>query len=434
MTYVIQYDPAAIDTDYTPRGGCAELVYSHDREVIAEGPAETGKTLAACWKLHLTASKYPRSQWSIVRKTQKSVYGSVLQTWQRVIDGAPVVPYGGEKPEKYTYANGAVVWIGGMDNPDKVLSSERDGVYVNQAEELTADDWEKITTRTTGRGSVVPFAQAFGDCNPGGSKHWIRDRARDGKLRLIRTQHQDNPTLYMEGGELTDQGRRTMEALDGLTGVRRKRLKEGIWATAEGAVYDIFDAAVHVREQDRARYRRYRLVMDEGYTNPAVILVIGEDGDGRRHVFAEYYRRGVLQGEVITQALAMGKEYGTRLAYVDEAAAGLIADLMNNRMDAHGAKGRVLDGIYAVQNALKVQGDGRPRLTVDPSCVNTINEFESYEWKPEKDEPKKENDHAMDAVRYDFAVDGPVELPKAQPTQASKWLADGDNVGWSKKY
>jgi phage terminase large subunit len=307
-------------------------------------------------------------------------------------------------------------------------------VYVNQAEELTADDWEKITTRTTGRGSVVPYAQAFGDCNPGGSKHWIRDRARSGKLRLIRTTHRDNPTLYTEAGELTEQGRRTMEALDGLTGVRRKRLKEGIWATAEGAVYDMFDAAVHVVEHNPAHFRRFRLVMDEGYTNPAVILVIGEDGDGRRHIFAEWYERNRLQSEVIAQSKKMGAAYNTRRAFVDEAAAGLIADMLNQGMDAQGAKGRVLDGIYAVQNALKVQGDGLPRLTVDPSCINTINEFESYEWKPEKDEPKKENDHAMDAVRYDFAVDPPLELPKAQPQQKSKWLTDGDNTGWAKKY
>ncbi len=71
---------------------------------------------------------------------------------------------------------------------------------------------------------------------------------------------------------------------------------------------------------------------------------------------------------------------------------------------------------------------------MDPSCVNTINEFESYEWKPEKDEPKKENDHAMDAIRYDFAVDGPLPMPAAQPAQKSKWTSGEDNAGWTKKY
>jgi len=60
----------------------------------------------------------------------------------------------------------------------------------------------------------------------------------------------------------------------------------------------------------------------------------------------------------------------------------------------------VLDGIGSVQNLLAVKGDGRPRLTIDPGCVNVQNEFESYKWKPEKDMPEKEDDHAMDALRY----------------------------------
>jgi hypothetical protein len=85
---------------------------------------------------------------------------------------------------------------------------------------------------------------------------------------------------------------------------------------------------------------------------------------------------------------------------VDESAAGLIADLNNAGVFSTGAKGRVLDGIGLVQNRLKVQGDGKPRLTIDPGCVNFINEIESYVWKPEKDVPEKENDHSLDGYRY----------------------------------
>ena len=99
-----------------------------------------------------------------------------------------------------------------------------------------------------------------------------------------------------------------------------------------------------------------------------------------------------------------------------------------------GGKGRVTDGIHSVQAALKVQGDGLPRLTVDPSCVNTINEFESYEWKPEKDEPKKENDHAMDTIRYDFDINMPASLPEKQPGQKSKFRDNEEQQGsrWKK--
>lgn len=406
MTYVIEADPSAEVTDFTPYGGNADLIYSHEPEVLVEGPAETGKTLAACWKSHLICSKYPGAQGAILRKTQASIYGSVLQTFQRVIDGAPVQAYGGEKPEKYIYPNGSVVWIGGMDNRDRVLSSERDFIQTCQTEEFTVDDWEYLTTRTTGRGAVIPHPQLYGDCNPGGSLHWIRGRNKAGHLRLIRTTHRDNPSLFNRDGSPTPQGEKTLARLSALTGVRRKRLYEGIWATAEGAVYDNFDAAIHVCVRKRSEFKHFHLAIDEGYTNPAVILLIGIDSDGRLHILAEWYERGKLQSTVVEHARDFTLAYEISMAAVDEAAAGLIADLINNGVPAFAMKGRVLDGINKVQNRLEVAGDGRPRLTVDPSCVNTINEFESYIWKKVtntgivKDEPQKENDHAMDALRY----------------------------------
>ena len=90
MAYVIK-SRNAIDTDYTPRGGALEFIYTTDNEVIIEGPAETGKTLAACWKVHTIACKYSGSQLAIVRKTYKDMHGTVLQTFNEVIKGAPVV-------------------------------------------------------------------------------------------------------------------------------------------------------------------------------------------------------------------------------------------------------------------------------------------------------------------------------------------------------
>jgi len=275
MTYQIDYAADLTTADYAPRGACKEFIYCKEPEFIAVGPAETGKTLAACWKIHLLAIKYAGCNGAIIRKTQKSLYGSVLQTFERVIKDSPVTPYGGEKPEKYMYPNGSTVWVGGMDNADKVLSSERDFIYVNQVEELLENDWELLVTRTTGRGAVMPYTMLFGDCNPSGSKHWIRERNNLGKLRLIQTNHRDNPSLYDANGNLTMQGERTIARLSSLSGVRRKRLLEGVWATAEGAVYDSFDSSIHVQVRTHTEYKFFWLAMDEGYTNPAVILLIG---------------------------------------------------------------------------------------------------------------------------------------------------------------
>jgi phage terminase large subunit len=118
------------------------------------------------------------------------------------------------------------------------------------------------------------------------------------------------------------------------------------------------------------------------------------------HIAREFYERHRLEADVVATCADWSKAHGVEYVAVDAAAASLIAALRMAGLPANPHKGRVKDGIAKVQERLAVQGDGLPRLTVDPSCVNTINEFESYVWKPERDEPVKENDHSMDALRY----------------------------------
>jgi PBSX family phage terminase large subunit len=384
------------------RGDARKLISATEPEAILSGPADTGKTVACCIKAHLIALRCAGSQGAIVRKSSNSLTGSVLQTFARVTKGQGYNVFGGTIPTRYLYKNGSVIWLGGMDNPAKILSVERDFIYVNQAEELTLNDWETLATRCSGRAATVKHPQLFGDCNPGGSQHWIRQRAAKGKLRLLVALHKDNPSMFTATGKLTASGERRMAVLENLTGLRKLRLKDGIWATAEGAVYDTFNSVVHVHSREQKEMKRFFLAMDEGYTNPAVILVIGEDSDGRWHCFKEYYEKGKLQSAVVMQAREWWDNYDCQLIAVDESAAGLIADLNAAGMNAIGGKGRVIDGIQLVQNRLAVQGDKLPRYSVDPSCVNHINEFESYVWAEgkAKDTPVKENDHSLDAVRY----------------------------------
>lgn len=385
---------------FLARGANLKLLKGNSPQVILAGVADSGKTFISCVKMHQICLEYPGAQCSLMRKTFASMAGTVLQRYTKIVEGHNVQILGANKPERYIYPNGSMVWIGGLDDPNRVLSAERDAIYVNQAEELTIDDWEMLSTRCTGRGAIVPHAQLFGDCNPGGSKHWIRTKAANGELELLVASHHDNPTIYNEDGSLTESGQRRLDALAKLTGVRRKRLFEGIWATAEGAVYDMFDASVHMKYRPASEFKRWFLTLDEGFTNPAVILLVGEDSDGRWHVAREFYQTGQLQETVVRQTVQWSNEMTCEMVCVDNAAAGLIADLQAVHLYTRGGKGRVLDGIQHIQNRLSKAGDGLPRLTFDPSCVNCQNEFESYVWRPEKDVPVKEHDHTSDALRY----------------------------------
>ena len=89
LAVLLQYDPP-----YEWRGGNLALIDSHYGEVIAEGPAETGKTFAACYKSHMACREYPGTQGALVHKVAASIAGTVFLTMKRVIGSFPVKIYG----------------------------------------------------------------------------------------------------------------------------------------------------------------------------------------------------------------------------------------------------------------------------------------------------------------------------------------------------
>jgi hypothetical protein len=409
---------------YAPRGAARRLWQTRDFETVLGGPAETGKTFGCLQYADALLWKYPGAQGVMCRKTYAALIGSAVRTYLRILGpDTPVAAYGGEKPQWFDYPNGSRLWCAGLDKAGKALSTERDFIYVNQAEELTLGDWETLTTRCTGRGAVMPYTRAFGDCNPGPPQHWIKQRAASGRLLLIESRHEDNPTLYDEAGGLTAQGRRTMGILDALTGVRKLRLRFGKWAATEGAVYDEFDTAVHVVDPFPipADWRRVRSI-DFGYTNPFVCQWWAIDGDGRMYLYRERYRTKTLVEDHAKAILALsgGERFEATVADHD---AEDRATLHRHGVETMPAWKSIRAGIDAVLGRLRRAGDGRPRLFVfrganadrDESLsdrklpAGTEEEFGDYAWpkgtdgKPVKELPVGVNDHGMDAMRYAVA-------------------------------
>ena len=419
--YLIIEDPKGGNAKaFQPYGGGLQIWKCKAPEVIISGPAETGKTRTCLEKLDALMWKYPGAQAIIVRKTYHSLKMTVLLTFEKKVlgPGSPVVKLGGEHREGYVYPNGSRIYLGGLDDPDKVLSSEWDVVYINQTEELTLNDWEVITTRTTGRAGNMPYAQVLGDCNPDRPTHWIRHRP---SLAFFESRHEDNPVLFNPvTHEITEQGRRTLAVLDGLTGVRYQRLRLGKWAAAEGTVYEEFDRAVHLIDRfpipdDWVKFR----AIDFGYTNPFTCQWWAIDEDGRLYLYRELYMSKRLVEDHARQIL----EYtGTEQIYatVADHDAEDRATLAKYGIETIPAMKAVSLGIQAVQSRLRKAGDGRPRLFImrdslievdpwlqaarKPLCFEQ--EMDAYVWKqsadgkPNKEEPVKADDHACDAARY----------------------------------
>lgn len=275
-------------TPPTFRGAGLEVQSYRGSEFILAGPSETGKTWATLWLFDSLLKETPNAQAGLVRKVAADINPTVLVTYRRVIERSKsgALAYGGEKPEWFDYPNGARLYIGGMDRPGKVLSGERDFIYVNQAEELTLEDWEILTTRTTGRGSVTATPMLFGDCNPGPEDHWILKRDA---LKVFYSKHEDNPSLFDKRGRMTPQGERTIKALDALTGIRKARLRHGKWVGAEGLFFEEWDEDLHTCEPfDIPKDWPVWGALDYGFSHPTAFGLFTEDNDGCIYLIGEH--------------------------------------------------------------------------------------------------------------------------------------------------
>lgn len=422
MVATLAPPPNAITRE--PRGAALALLYDQSPELLIEGPAGTGKTLGVLTKLLICCEKYPGIRVLVVRKTRESCTESVLVEWETsclppgcyLIDGPDRA-----RRQRYTFANGSEIIVGGMDKSSKVMSTQYDLIFAEEATELTEDDWEKLGTRN--RNYKMPYQQMIANVNPDAPTHWLNQRANRGLMARHLSKHTDNPK-YHDGTDWTPEGRSyVLGRLAKLTGVRRARLYEGKWAAAEGIVYDNWDASIHLIDRFAipAEWRRFRVV-DFGYTNSFVCQWWAIDPDGRLYRYREIYRtqRIVADHAEDIKRLSAGESYVATVADHD---AEDRATLHAAGIPTVPAFKAVTVGIQAVQDRLRPAGDGKPRLFLlrdslvsrderlveakKPLC--TEQEIDGYVWqkaadgRPVKEEPVKVDDHGCDTLRYAVA-------------------------------
>lgn len=409
-------------------GGALAAWQYKGQEMMLSGPYDTGKTFLTLTKLHALCVKYPNIQTFMARKEYKALKNTAIVTFENKIlpihpdkPDCPVSKYGGKSPEYYFYPNGSSILCAGLDNPQKLLSGEFDAGCFNQAEEVSLDAWEIMATRTSGRSGNMPYTQLMGDCNPGPPQHWILNRK---SLKVFEQLHRDNPSIYdPETGELTESGKQRMDVLKGLTGIRYKRGYLGLWVAVEGVVYE-YNSSIHKIAREKVpTIKQWFLAVDFGYTNPFVCQLWGLDGDGRLYLWHEIYmtKRTVNAHVPKIKAMLEGKKLQAIVADHD---AEDRATLHEHGLQTIAAKKDISVGIQAVEERLKIQGDGKPRLyVVEGACVDydrelyreypgdlhpcsTEHEFPMYAWpeskdgKADKEVPIDLNNHGMDAMRY----------------------------------
>lgn len=406
------------------RRGNYEAFVSRDAQVLLAGPAGTGKSLALLAKILYNADKYPGCRQLICRKARSSLTETALVSFERDIleHGSPLLspPNLRRVRQAYHHPNGSEIIVGGLDSAEKILSSEYDTIYVQEATELELEEWETLLGRL--RSGVMPYQQLAADCNPTFPHHWLYKRYQAGGLKLIPTFHTDNPRYYakQEGTwAWTDDGQSYLQKLHMLTGFRRKRFLEGVWAAAEGLVYDGFGPH-NVKERGWVppkEWTRFHAI-DFGFVNPLVYQYWAEDPDGRLYLYREIYRTGMLvedMAKIVGNEVKSGSEPRPQSIVGDHDGEGRATFEKYAGIRVTPADKTKAAGIQDVAKRLEPQLDGKPRLYVVAGCtvrpdrtlgdsgkpMSTEEEFAGYVWHPDgRDDPVKENDHGMDAMRY----------------------------------
>lgn len=432
---------------YHPFGAAKEVFHRRDEEILVAGPKGTGKSLGVIQKLHLALTKYPEARGFMARKTRASMTNSCLVTYQDHVLKPPDKVHFHKQDQVFQYPNKSILAVLGMDNPDRLNSSEWDIGFMQEATEMNENDWEIATACL--RNGKMPYQQLIGDCNPDRPTHWLKVRCDKGMTTMLKSYHEDNPRLFDHKlNDWTVEGIRYLGKLKRLSGVRHSRLYKGEWVAAEGVVYEQWDPQVNLISINTLPIEwvdwPHYWIFDFGFTHPLVWQDWVEAPNGDLIMVREIYRTGQLVEDVAHQILQINEGLDHPVAIICDHDAEDRATLerhlgmpclpayklirpgiqaVQKRLDPHrSSDGCYRPGIFICRDVLVEVDEG---LKDKGKPTTTAEEFDGYVWDAKYNElvanskrdeiPVDKDNHGMDAVRYLIAfIDNLADDPEEQ--------------------
>ena len=373
--------------------------YADYNGIIADGAVRSGKTVTMGFSFVLWAmTNFERQNFAMCGKTIASFRRNVLGTLKQQLkargytvtekrsDNLLVVSKGDKANLFYLF--------GGKDeaSQDLIQGITLAGVFFDEVALMPESFVNQATARCSVTGSKFWF-----NCNPAGPMHWfyVNWICRCRKLRLLYLHF-----TMADNFSLAEEIKERYESM--WTGVFYDRYIRGLWVIAEGLVYGLFDRDIHVTTK-LPDTGRYYISVDYGTHNPfSAGLWCIKAGVATR--IREYYYNGRKEGrpktpdEYYTELEKLAGALPVETVVIDPAAAEFIETVRRRgRFSVRKAKNDVLDGIRFTSTMLQ-----NGFIKIGAGCTDSIKEFGLYRWddKGEVDKVIKENDHAMDDIRY----------------------------------
>lgn len=373
--------------------------YSKYDALICDGAVRSGKTSIMMWAfVDWAMREFDGQRFGICGKTVDSATKNIVvpfismtlakeryvMRWRRA-DKVLEVRRGG--------ATNYFEVFGGKDERSYALIQGRTlaGVLLDEVALMPRSFAEQALTRCSVDGAKMWFS-----CNPESPQHWFYTewikRAEERNALHLHFEMSDNPGL----------SQKTLERYQAMfAGVFYDRYIRGLWVVAEGLVYQIFDPAKHVTNElpDRGRYY---ISVDYGTLNPfSAGLWCLKDGVATR--IREFYYSGragrqLTDSEYYEKLEELAGGLPIERIVIDPSAASMITEII--RRDKYPVIKAVNDVIPGISYTAALLQAGR--IKIGSSCKDAIREFGLYRWDEDSQTDKviKEDDHAMDDIRY----------------------------------
>ena len=371
--------------------------------IVCDGAVRSGKTMAMGLSFFLWAmSCFDGQRFGICGKTIASLRRNVLAEilpklerlgavwWEKRTENLLVMTFQGHTNRFYIF--------GGRDESSASLIQGITfaGVLLDEVALMPRSFVEQACARCSVAGSRLWF-----NCNPGGPEHWFYKTwilgAEERKCLRLRFTMEDNPSL-------TPEIRQRYQRL--YTGVFYRRYILGQWVQAEGRVYDFFGPEM-VGTAPAGPWEKWYISCDYGTVNPTSMGLWGLCR-GVWYRVEEFYFNSRQEHRQMTDeeyAAALEKLAGGRniaAVIADPSAASFIEVLRRHGWRVVKADNDVLSGIRLTADCLK-----SGKIVICRGCEDCLREMDAYVWDLSggtKDRVRKENDHAMDDMRYFVAT------------------------------
>ena len=378
---------------------CRQSPYRDKDAIICDGAVRSGKTI--CMGLSFIL-------WAFYRFEGKNfaICGKTIRTVKRnlVMELLPVLQELGFACEMRYGENQMILHCGGRTNRFYFFGGKDEssagliqgitlaGLLLDEVVLMPRSFVEQALARCSETGAKFWFS-----CNPESPGHWFYTqwirKAEEKNALYVHFTMADNPALSQE----TIQRYRSM-----FSGPFYQRFVEGKWVQAEGLVYPFMGESMYWNVPEGG-FDSWVISMDYGTVNPTSAGLWGRK-EGVWYRVEEYYyasrETGISRTDEEHYEALRRLVGGRKIAklVVDPSAASFL-ELVRRRGEfpAVPAENNVENGIRLVSSALKTGA-----IRICRNCTGAIREFGLYRWKDnqERDLPVKENDHAMDEIRY----------------------------------